>query len=145
VIDVTAKQAVYMDRFNQIDYTFQVQRLNALAEKFRPYAVIAEQNSVGIPVIEQLIELGLPVSPFNTTNATKKAAIEGLSLAFERGRIQIVNDPVATSELQAYEAERLPSGLFRYNAPEGMHDDTVMALAIGWTAAREDDWIIESG
>jgi hypothetical protein len=30
----------------------------------------------------------------------------------------------------AYESEKLPSGLIRYGAPDGMHDDTVMALAI---------------
>jgi hypothetical protein len=34
--------------------------------------------------------------------------------------------------LQAYEMERLPSGMLRYSAPHGMHDDTVMALAIAW-------------
>ena len=32
-------------------------------------------------------------------------------------------------ELQAYQAEQLPSGLMRYGAPAGQHDDTVMALA----------------
>jgi hypothetical protein len=35
-------------------------------------------------------------------------------------------------ELEAYEAERLPSGLLRYGAPEGMHDDCVMSLALAW-------------
>ena len=28
--------------------------------------------------------------------------------------------------------ERLPSGMLRYSAPEGMHDDTVMSLALAW-------------
>lgn len=37
-------------------------------------------------------------------------------------------------ELVAYQAERLPSGLLRYGAPSGQHDDTVMALAVAWTA-----------
>jgi len=38
-------------------------------------------------------------------------------------------------ELEAYEMQRLPSGMFRYSAPEGMHDDCVMALALAWQAA----------
>jgi hypothetical protein len=38
------------------------------------------------------------------------------------------------SELVAYQAERLPSGLLRYGAPGGQHDDTVMALAMAWSA-----------
>jgi len=39
--------------------------------------------------------------------------------------------------LQAYEAERLPSGMLRYSAPEGYHDDCVMALALAWHGASE--------
>ncbi len=69
---------------------------------------------------------------FNTTNASKGAAIEGLALAFERGEIKIPSDPALMGELQAYEMERLPSGLLRYGAPEGMHDDMVMSLALAW-------------
>jgi hypothetical protein len=37
------------------------------------------------------------------------------------------------AELVAYQAEKLPSGLMRYGAPAGQHDDTVMALALAWT------------
>lgn len=55
-------------------------------------------------------------------------------MAFERGDIRIPNDPVLVSELAAYQAERLPSGLLRYGAPCGQHDDTVMALAMAWSA-----------
>ncbi len=59
-------------------------------------------------------------------------AIEALGLALERLDVQIIPDPVLLAELQAYEAERLPSGMLRYGAPPGMHDDTVMALAMAW-------------
>jgi hypothetical protein len=60
--------------------------------------------------------------------------IESLALAFERGDIRIPNDPVLIGELVAYQAERLASGLLRYGAPSGQHDDTVMALAMAWSA-----------
>jgi hypothetical protein len=93
-----------------------------------------QQNSVGQPVIEQLDRDGLPIQPFTTTNASKAQAIEALALAFERGEIRILNDPVLVSELVAYQAERLPSGLLRYGAPGSQHDDAVMALAMAWTA-----------
>jgi hypothetical protein len=69
-----------------------------------------------------------------TGNASKAQAIEALALAFERGDIRILNDAVLVSELAAYQAERLPSGLMRYGAPSGQHDDCVMALAIAWSA-----------
>jgi hypothetical protein len=135
VIDTTARALVALDRFNQIDYTLQRVRLHALWERFGMPPVVAESNSMGMPVIEELRKEGMNVQPFNTTNASKTDIIDGLALAFERGDIAILNDPVLIGELQAYEAERLPSGLLRYSAPEGMHDDTVMALALAWYGA----------
>jgi len=130
--DATTMQMVAMDRFNQIDYSVQRGRLQALAERYHVESIIAESNSMGEPIIEQLQRDGLPVRGFQTTNATKAAAIEALALAFERGELAILNDPILVGELQAYEMDRLPSGMVRYSAPEGMHDDTVMALALMW-------------
>lgn len=47
-----------------------------------------------------------------------------------------MNDPVTIGELQAYEMETLPSGMIRFGAPEGVHDDCVMALGLAWYAAN---------
>ena len=90
---------------------------------------------MGQPIIEQLQRDNLPVWGFTTTNATKAKAVDDLALAFEQGNIKIINNPILISELQAYEGERLPSGLIRYSAPEGMHDDCVMSLMMGWQGA----------
>lgn len=137
VLDVTDRSLVYLDRFSQIDYATQVQRLRVLVERFRPQVIIAEENSMGGPLVELLRREGLPVQPFMTTNATKQEVIDALALAFERGDIRIIPDPVLISELQAYEQERLPSGRIRYSAPDGMHDDTVIALALAWSAVAD--------
>lgn len=134
VLDITTKQQVFIDRFNQIDYHVQIGRLQALCAKFRPVALVPELNSIGEPLVEMLrrAEWAPSVNAFTMTNASKAAIIEGLQLAFERGDIQILNDAVQVGELQAYEMERLPSGATKYGAPESMHDDTVMALALAW-------------
>ena len=134
VMDVTTREVVCMDRFNQIDYAVQRGRLVALAERYRPSVILAESNAMGEPIIAQLQRDGLPVRAFQTTNATKAAIIESLALAFEQGSIKILNDPVLIGELQAYEMNRLPSGMTRYSAPEGLHDDTVMSLALAYEA-----------
>ena len=132
VLDVTHSEIVALDRFNQIDYSLQLARLTALYERFRPRAIVAEANSMGQPLIEQLQAAGLPVVPFTTTAASKQIAVDALSLAFERGALRIIPDPTLIAELQAYEAERLPSGMLRYGAPSGIHDDTVMAVMLAW-------------
>jgi hypothetical protein len=139
VIDVRDKSLVYLDRFNQIDYTVQMGRLLALCERFRPVAVVVERNSIGEPLIEALLRAGLPITAFQTTNSSKMAIIDALALAFERRDIAILPDPVLVNELQSYEMERLPSGLLRYSAPEGLHDDCVMSLALAWSEVVTPD------
>jgi len=142
VLDVQKRAVVAIDRFNQIDYALQTSRLKALAERYRPDVIIAEANAMGQPIIEQLQRDGLPVRAFMTTNATKAQIIESLALAFERGVITIPNDPVLIEELMAYEVSRLPSGMVRYAAPSGLHDDCVMSLALAWSACMERDIIL---
>ncbi len=135
VLDIAERRMVAMDRFNRIDYAVQRGRLGALADRYMPTVIMAESNSMGEPIIEQLQRDGLPVRGFNTTNATKAQIIEALGLAFERGDLAILADPVLIGELQAYEMTRLPSGMVRYSAPDGMHDDCVMSLALAWLAS----------
>lgn len=136
VIDPRTRRMVAMDRFSQIDYSLQVGRLKSLCRRFPPQAIIAEENSMGGPLIERLHkDERLPVRPFVTTNASKAQIIESLALAFEQGEIEILNDATLVGELVAYDSERLPSGLMRYGAPAGMHDDCVMALALAWHGA----------
>lgn len=134
VIDAVDRAVVAMERWGAVDYCVQRDRLKAMYERWKPTAVIAESNSIGTPIIEQLWRDDMPVHPFQTTNASKALAVEGLSLAFEQRDIRIIPDPELLAELQAFEATRLPSGLTRYAAPDGQHDDCVMALAIGWSA-----------
>lgn len=134
-VDLTANELAQVDRFNQIDYELQVGRLRALYERWRPTALVVEINSIGEPIVERLSRMGLPVQPFTTTNSTKAAVIEGLAIALERRELAILDDAQLVAELQAYEMERLRSGLWRYGAPEGMHDDMVMALALAWYGA----------
>lgn len=137
VLDVTLSSQCYMDRSNRVEYATQRGKLLALAEKFRPRVIVAEANAMGLPIIEGLQRDGLPVQAFTTTNATKAQAVDALALAFERGALTLLPDPVQLAELQAYEATRLPSGLTRYSAPGGMHDDTVMGLLLAWTAVSD--------
>lgn len=137
IIDATTHQLVALDRFNQIDYTLQIGRVNELAKRYQPEVILAEKNSIGDPILERLFyEYSLPVQSFTTTNASKAKIVDALSLAFERRSLVILNDPTLIGELQAYTAERLPGGMLRYSAPEGMHDDCVMSLALAWRASQ---------
>lgn len=133
VVDAKERAVVAVDRFTDIDYAVQLGRLQALHQRFPKAPILAESNSMGGPLIEQLQRLRLPVRPFQTTAASKTEAIEALALAFEQGSIRIPQVKWLTDELMAFDQERLASGAMRYAAPRGGHDDGVMSLAIAWS------------
>lgn len=138
VVCSTCRREVALDRFNKIDYAFQRERLRALCDAWHVGHIEAESNAMGEPVIEQLQREGLPVSGFQTTATSKPPLIESLALAFEREECQWIDDPVWTGELEAYERKvSATTGRSSYSAPEGLHDDTVMARALAHWALQQ--------
>ena len=119
------------DRFNKIDYAFQYGRLKVLADKWHANIIKVELNGIGIPNFEQLQRAGLPVVGFDTTAKSKPILIENLGLTLEKEESQFQDDPIWTGELEAYERKVSPTtGRSTYSAPEGLHDDTVIARAL---------------
>lgn len=137
IIDATDKALVYIDRFNGIEYSLQCERIKATCERFNVRVVVGEENAMGKPNNDMLRRMGVKVRDFTTTATTKADIIEELAASFERGAIKIINDPILIGELEAYESERAPSGGVKYNAPAGMHDDTVMSAALAWSNIRQ--------
>lgn len=132
VLDVESKQQVYLDRFNRVDYPVLEDRLAAVYDRFRLDRMRVEGNSIGAPVFDHLAARGLRVEAFTTTNATKATIIQQLMAAFEHEQIAILDDQVQTGELLSFESKKTASGAMTYSAPSGVHDDTVMALAMAW-------------
>jgi len=125
------KQEVALDRFHGIEYRLARQRLAVLAEAWGVYDILAESNAMGTPIIEEMQYAGLPVRSFDTTASSKPPLIENLALSLEREEVHFLDDPVATAELEAYEMRASANtGRPVYSAPEGVHDDTVMARAL---------------
>lgn len=143
VFDRTTRRMVDLDRYRAISWQQQRDRLKALCERWKPSVIWAENNSIGGPNVEALQREGLPVRPFATTAKSKTPLIEALALAIERGDVVLLNDPVLSGELRAYQLERLPSGLYRYNAPPGEHDDTVIATALAWYGVQRGGITVE--
>jgi len=137
VLDATRRTVVALDRQLQVDYTLQIARLTAMVERWRPRTVVAEMNSAGDPLVEQLQrDLPCRVEGFLTTATSKRQLIDALALAIERGDITYPDIPELIGELEAFRYELTAAGNVRYAAPgERYHDDCVMALALAWYAA----------
>lgn len=138
---VTCRQEIDTDRFNKINYSFQRERLKVLIDKWKPARILAEQNSIGDPIIDQLQREGVPIIPFMTTAQSKPKLIENLALTLERAEWHFLPDPIWLGELEAYERVVSPStGRSSYSAPAGMHDDTVIARALAIWEAINYNW-----
>ena len=139
VVDATTRAVVKIVRMAGTAFDVQLSRMRQLWEDYGKCNIIAEYNSLGMPLVERLQTEGLPVTPFTTTAATKHQIITSLELAFDKKEITILNDSVLVSELNAYERKDR-AGLPSYSAPDGMHDDTVMALAFAWHGISQNNW-----
>lgn len=141
VADKNTKSVLFIDRFNQIDYTIQLNRLIALCAKWKPSQVVIERN-IGEMFIEQARRAGLPVTDFQTTTQSKLKLIDDLVVAFESEAISIYKDDDLINELEAYAIEKTASNNIRYGAPAGLHDDMVMSLALAWHGIAAPKWFI---
>jgi hypothetical protein len=140
VIDATVGEQVALDRFSNIDFEYQAERLHRWAELYHPVQIVAEANSMGGPLVERLQtgyarlmgqpRAALPIYAWTATNASKAAVVQALALAMEQGLVTLLEDPVQIAELVAFESSTTVTGMVRYGAPSGLHDDTVIALAL---------------
>jgi hypothetical protein len=131
VVCEDCRKEVELDRFNKIDWSFQRERLKIIFDKWNVSQGQVELNSIGSPNFESLAEMGLPVTGFTMTAQSKPQIVQSLALALEKMETKWLDIPIATRELEAYEAKRSQTtGRIAYNAPQGFHDDTVVARAL---------------
>jgi len=128
--DMQTKSIVYMERFNQIDWGLQKQRIINAYHKFKCTSGIVDATGVGDSVYDDLVTAGLNVEGFKFTGTSKQELVSNLSVAMDNQEISYPPFEVLINELSIYAYEQRANGSFSYSAPEGYHDDTVMALAL---------------
>ena len=139
-------ELVDFERFNQIDWSFQKQRIIAKAEKYNA-RVVLDSTGVGDPIFEDLRNYGLNVEGYKFTHESKKKLVEGLSIAIEQNQISYPDIPVLINELRIFGFEISATGTIKYNAPAGYHDDCVISLALATygSVLRNADYKIIGG
>lgn len=140
-VDRKRKHVVALDRFNQVDYSLQLDRLESMAKKYRA-SVLMDSTGVGDPLLEQVKLRGIRVKGYQFTNTSKQQLIENLAVMIERQEISFPEIQVLINELMTYQYEITRAGNVRYNAPAGYHDDCVIALALAaWESKRSSQLI----
>lgn len=131
-------KVVDWERFNQLDFTYQREKLYSMADRWRVNMVLPERNSIGEPNIE-LIRSRVRVMEgidgrlgFNTSSTTKPVLIQDLASALEHEGFNVPCE--YADELRSYQVEVMASGHPQFSAPQGLKDDRVISLALCWRA-----------
>ena len=127
VYDRTTNAQVYQDRFQQIDWNFQKQKISTIAKNYNDALILIDATGVGDPIVEDLIREGLAVEPYKFTNESKKQLIEKMVLYTEQGIISMIDIPDTISEFRSFTYDISTTGKLIYSAPQGFNDDIVMA------------------
>lgn len=128
--DADSRQVVYHDRFNQIDWGLQKSRIIAAYQRFNCGSGVIDATGVGDGIFDDLQNSGLNLEGFKFTSTTKQELVSNLSVAMDNQNIRYPNIETLTDELALYAYEQRANGTFSYSAPEGFHDDEVMAIAL---------------
>lgn len=129
LLGIEKYRAEFMLRFRGIGYPEAALKIKELQDRTEA-PVIVEINGPGIAIAQEFDRIGVNYLPFTTTAQTKQTIIMNLAAALAGKRISLANLAPLQYELSAYRYQRMPSGIYRYGAPSGEHDDTVMALAL---------------
>jgi len=153
VLDATETPArlVYLRRWQGTGWEAQIEDVAAVVARFDPWAVLADGNSIGDPLIERLQTVvrrrvlagdpGARVPPlerFLFTQDSKQQLVDRLNLRLSSRALTFPAHRALLAELRAFEYGLVgQSGRPRMGARPGAHDDTVMGLALAVFAAPD--------
>lgn len=125
------------DRFNQIDWSVQKQRIKQWSKQYNNAAILMDSTGVGDAIYEDMVGAGAPITPYTFTESSKKALIDNLVVVIENQQITLPNVPELLNELHSFSYTLTGAGRLQRSAPSGLHDDCVIALALAvWQMGR---------
>lgn len=129
VLSQRTRQLLYYQRFNKTDYKFVIDRIVTVADRFNGCDVIYDGTGVGVG-IGDFLDRELNSYPFIFTNQSKADIVQRLMVAFEYSNILMPKITTIVNEFLLYEYQITKTGKISYSAPEGKHDDIVVAVAM---------------
>ena len=123
-----------------------LRQIQLIVQQLEPYAkqisiICCESNSIGTPYTDLLKEksqiLAQKVTLFNTSNTSKNAGILNLQTAMENGEATLLDDDKQKNEFSYFSASyNQKTRNVTYGAPQGLHDDIVMATVFAYDALK---------
>ncbi len=120
-------QAGHVCRYNRFQKPW-AETTATVARELKGVRAYIDSTGVGDPIVEALQKSTRNIHGYKFTSTSKQQLMEGLAVAIQRGEVTYPAGPIVL-ELEAFEYEYSRTGV-KYSAPEGMHDDCVMGLAL---------------
>ena len=142
-------EMVYLHYFNDLG-TFE--QMNVLADDLIRFedkivSIYAENNSIGDPLTDVLRKclrdkghgtLTGYIEEITTTNQLKVTMVNQVQIGLEQNAIKLLNDSRLLNEFSAYAATyNSKTNTVTYNAPAGLHDDTVMSTMLAYHSYKD--------
>lgn len=126
-----AREMVYCNRWRQDNWRNIVDKVANDINKFGAHTFV-EVNNQGDVIFELLREKCKNlVYPFTTTSASKPELIENLIILFENKEITIFDIEWLKMEIESFSFNyNVSTRKVSYSAPNGLHDDGVISLAL---------------
>jgi len=124
---------VYHERIKDLEYPFQKRKIAAIAKHYNNALVVLDATGLGDPIADDLIRAGLNIIPFKITSVNKKEMIEKLIIWIEQKKLEILPIEDTLLEFDNFTYELSATGLVRYTARRGFHDDIVISHALAIT------------
>jgi len=133
-------------RWREVNWELQLQRVREIAKLYSDCPCLIDSTGIGDVIFDGLHRAGVRVEGYKFTQPSKARIIENLSSMIEQGQISFPEIPELVNELTLYTYKTGRTGLLSYGAPEGYHDDIVVALALAaWKyrgGLRKPSWIV---
>jgi hypothetical protein len=124
VLDITRKQVVRCIRI-QYELKLLTNLVKEVSNIYKPAKINIDATGMGIPIVQALHPLNLPLNPITFTKQIKEYLIHNLIIQLEQKNITLLRNQNMINELSLFEEKN-----GKYNAPSGYHDDIVIALSL---------------
>ena len=134
-------------RFKHVPYTHQIIRLKTYITNYfsGDQEIRFDATGVGIAFEDMLAEAEIDaiIEPVIFTNKSKSEMVTKVLMAIQSDWHKAPKIEIINNEFSSYELSITPSGLHKYSAPEGEHDDVVsaalMAISGAYSSASAED------
>lgn len=142
ILRLPERHIVHFDRFQDVDYTVQVRRIAAACARYNHASLLMDSTGGGDPIYDFMSrEIGRGgVEGYVFTKTSKADLVNELAVGVDGGLLSYPDIPVLMNELEIFEMQRSEAGTVRYSAPEGYHDDCVMAVALAYRKSLSGGW-----